>query len=818
MSLNDSQKLDILWKKLNFGKAETDVLGKEGYNEVIPSPVPTYSKDVWQEAELIPIPPTLGVGLTDITEYLTVQCTSDSSVSGNKTWLTTTIAGDPLSIVGDWVDTTFSPEYLVEVYDADPSNGGSLLNRATPDEEWNFDYIAGVLYFANNIPSGLNQVWIRAFRYIGGKGVGSTSNSSRIQDTDDDTYVEVGTDNNVEIVSGGGNIILDGTATAATGNDLIFVSEVGKNISLDGMLFPEEDGDAGRFLSTDGNGTLSWAEASGAQNEPRIFITDAFATGTGTIEADVDPITGLVTNITGDTNLITVVVKAEIPSVGFKPTATIEGVSVTNFQLVDGLWEGSAEVSADNNIEVVNGDGQTASATFTLGDKAVVSKLEFIAPIYTPYGGTSRIRGGVTVQIVLRSSKELLGATIVYDNTNNDDALQTQTFLLSSGILVNGEYEYFISATTNTISDTNGTDRSITVNVLDVDNYVSDNFNSVTINGSSVDEVTTIINDNVSPSATIDTITYINNQGALKQSTVPEVATFSVTYQNTDSVLFSTPNDQITVSGETDLGELNKTATFSSGGIGQYNYDSFNNLIATLTREANGLESTVGATIRIADAEPTVQIQKASRLISSPLGEESEIVLNFDQILTKGVLSLDASVGTWTGAWSGSGEVTSSSRPLSISDIDSKGNAIFSNLSGLTNLAGKPVVTNNISSGDENYVVGGFVEREIIFNIADYSKSIGTTVSDTSKLIVTDVDGVIDKSAPLTFRNSLVEGDDLNNFLTTSTLNFSSSFTVADSDTDPISPDNQGGFVFILDRLAIENNTTSFRIKIEESI
>ncbi len=175
MAINDSQKVDILWKKINFGKTETDIEGKEGYNEVIASPVATYSKDVWKESELIPVPPTLGAGLGGTSEYITLQCTVDSSVTGNKTWLTASSVGNPTTLIGDWIDTTFSPEYLVEVYDGNPSGTGDQLNQSTPDEEWNFDYVAGVLYFPNNVPAGLSEIWVKAYRYVGPKGVDVTS-------------------------------------------------------------------------------------------------------------------------------------------------------------------------------------------------------------------------------------------------------------------------------------------------------------------------------------------------------------------------------------------------------------------------------------------------------------------------------------------------------------------------------------------------------------------------------------------------------------------------------------------------------------------
>ena len=821
MALNDSQKLDILWKKINFGKAETDIGGKEGYNEVIPSPVPTYSKDVWQEAELVPVPPVLGVGLTDITEYLTVQCTVDASVTGSKSWLTTMTAGDPLTVVGDWVDTTFSPEYLVEVYDGDPSGSGVLLNQATPDEEWNFDYVAGVLYFANNIPSGLNQVWVKAYRYIGIKGVGGggSGSGSRIQDADNNTYVDVGNNDDVEIVSSGGNIIMDGTVIGAIGEDLLLTSELGQNISLDGMLFPEADGTAGQVLGTNGAGVLSWVTGSGGPTPlPKIFITDVYATGAGTVVPDIDPVTGVVTSVTGDTDQITVEVLAESPLVGLTPTATIEGVSVNNFILDNGYWRGTAAVTVDNNIEAVHGDGFVANAPYAIGAKAVVSSIEFDGNVYVPNGGTTRIRGGVTVPITIVSDKELQSVIVVTGVSPNDNAVNAGTVaILGSGTPVVGGFEYTILRSSTTINNTNGTDRSISLKVIDTDNYESLVYNSVVTNGSAVDQVSTIKNDNVAPTATFNSINYINGQGALKDDVIAETATVSATYTNATSISYSTPNNQVTISNPTDLGETIKTATFAAGGIGVYNYSGSPNLSVSLVRDVNGRTGSASTTVRIADLDPIITINTPSRLISDPSGEDSTVTISSNQNLNKGVVTMDASIGTWSGTWSGSGVITSTSRPLTIFDVDPKGNGVFSNLGGLTNLAGKPVNDSNIATGEENYLVGGFTEREITYAAGEYSNAIGTIVSDFSKLEVKDIDGVINGSS-LIFRDSVVEGDDLNNFLTTSTLNVDNSFTIADSGSDPIAADNFGGFLFILDRSGVTNNTTTFRITIEETI
>lgn len=193
MALSDNQKVDFLWKKIIFGVSDTDLDSKEGFNETIASPVPTYAGDIWTNSAEIPVPADT---LVDVTEYLTYQCTADPTVSGNKAWLATSTFGNIATQVGDWVPTTFDPAYLVFVYDGDPDGGGSSLNQGTANEEWVFDYVSGTLTFPNNIPGGLSEIWIRAYRYIGGKGVAGSVTVSK-------TYADItARDSDSEVAAG----------------------------------------------------------------------------------------------------------------------------------------------------------------------------------------------------------------------------------------------------------------------------------------------------------------------------------------------------------------------------------------------------------------------------------------------------------------------------------------------------------------------------------------------------------------------------------------------------------------------------------------
>ena len=86
-------------------------------------------------------------------------------------------------MLGDWIDTAFGPDYIVEVYRGDPNSGGVKLSAAGSgsNDTWFFDYSSGVLNFNGTVvPAGVtaSNIYLVGYRYIGPKGIGDSQISN----------------------------------------------------------------------------------------------------------------------------------------------------------------------------------------------------------------------------------------------------------------------------------------------------------------------------------------------------------------------------------------------------------------------------------------------------------------------------------------------------------------------------------------------------------------------------------------------------------------------------------------------------------------
>lgn len=191
MAISDSQKVDYLWKKIGYGVAKTDTdANKKAYEEAIASPLLIRGDRIWQLSGDIPgiIPSTT---TSPVTVYKdgsgswshTVECTEDTTASDNRTWKTN---------LTDWIPVEFGSTYQVQVYidvagAANPQTTGTKIFAAGSgnNDEWYFDYQAGVLHFiGSNIPSSIaspnvtNRIFVSGARYTGTIGFGQSENAN----------------------------------------------------------------------------------------------------------------------------------------------------------------------------------------------------------------------------------------------------------------------------------------------------------------------------------------------------------------------------------------------------------------------------------------------------------------------------------------------------------------------------------------------------------------------------------------------------------------------------------------------------------------
>lgn len=245
--------------------------------------------------------------------------------------------------------------------------------------------------------------------------------------------------------------------------------------------------------------------------------------------------------------------------------------------------------------------------------------------------------------------------------------------------------------------------------------------------GAYVPTSNTVVLNNLYPTVTFGSKTYPGIQLALKNS---ETATVAVTLANLDTVLFDSPNGDLSITNPA-LIEASKTVTRIAG---SYNV-STNNLRGTATRNANAAVTVSQTVVQIANVAPTVDVTvPAARLRSG--GNDGTAAQNHTVTVTANQQLLSApslAAGVGGGIFIGGGFAGGPSvwtRSLQVHDNDVKGGYSFTTLVA-TGLAG--LVQNTINSGAA-YVLGGFVPRSLTFAAFATTTSMGVAVTDFSKL------------------------------------------------------------------------------------
>lgn len=419
---------------------------------------------------------------------------------------------------------------------------------------------------------------------------------------------------------------------------------------------------------------------------------------------------------------ITVSVLAVTAGQSFKPSVTVNGVAATlSRNALTDVWTGSAVITLTGDspytVTATHNEGATDTATVEIEALPVITNMQF-SGAYPAIGQTEHAQGQ-TVSLTITSDTPFTELEIV-----DDVGTATEALSLS-----------FAATTTKTVTVTvadrgsYGTGAPIIVpakaRIKSANGTWGDYFESNDFGGTNGAHILAL--NNTRPSVTINSIVYPVGQYALKDT---ESVTVNVSESNVDSLVWSSPNSQLSITNPTIAG--NKIVSRASGG---YNITN-NNLRVVSNRVANATQTTLDAIVWIAHDAPTITVTTpATRLRSGVTPQNYTISINSNQ-RTQSTPTLTASVGTFGGSWSTVNNGLNWTRSLAIADSDAKGVASFSGLS-IINLAGIEVTA--ISSGD-SYTVGGFVQRTV--SVAAYPNreaTIGTQVSDTSKLRVTNL-------------------------------------------------------------------------------
>ncbi len=220
MAITDSDKLDFLWKKVIYGVTETDIDGKEGPNEIYSSESLTLAQDVWSKSADIPATaPTTSAATpvkfyghtTDSSDFVKqpIQMVADPTVSGGKSWIavadpTGNVVPGSANRLRDFIPPSIGSTYLAKVYttEADAKADSDKMNSLTSNNEWVFDYAAGILHFPNTVPSGISSnVFLVAHQYVGTKGVGAANGANGLVFATANVSYDSGTQNILDVSS-----------------------------------------------------------------------------------------------------------------------------------------------------------------------------------------------------------------------------------------------------------------------------------------------------------------------------------------------------------------------------------------------------------------------------------------------------------------------------------------------------------------------------------------------------------------------------------------------------------------------------------------
>ena len=300
MAISDSQKVDLLWKKVGFSKMKTDTnANKKAPNEAIVSDPIIKTASIWSNSS--DIPGTIPASNSSIVHIYSdaisgaLETTEDGTASDNRTWKT---GGT------NWIPPSFGATYQLKVYAAGTglsnaqSSGTQLFETGSGnDDQWYFDYQSGTLHFiGTNLPTAIgtgtsNVIYVSGAKYVGTLGIGDAVGASQTFFKADLSAVYADSD----IKTGDVLVVTDG----GDGEYAVYISNV-NNPSNTGQLtaISTRDSatvDAGTLRSNvvfnSGNVTLGDVSSGSKVTDVTITVTTVFDSASAgiTVGDDSDP-------------------------------------------------------------------------------------------------------------------------------------------------------------------------------------------------------------------------------------------------------------------------------------------------------------------------------------------------------------------------------------------------------------------------------------------------------------------------------------------------------------------------------------------------
>tara|TARA_B100001094_G_C18194816_1_gene809993 strand:+ start:842 stop:3424 length:2583 start_codon:yes stop_codon:yes gene_type:complete len=309
------------------------------------------------------------------------------------------------------------------------------------------------------------------------------------------------------------------------------------------------------------------------------------------------------------------------------------------------------------------------------------------------------------------------------------------------------------------------------------------------------------LNNGTIPQIQFNSVSYPAGQQAIKSS---ESAAVDNSVSNFDSIVYSSPNGELSISSPNTF-EQSKNTDYLNGG---YNVDvdgGVNNLKISATKTSNGATIESSSIVNIANSPLILSVNNlASKLSSSVPGESDQFNLSSSQVMlnapTLGVDPAQSPPSSLSQNNSGTSK-NGNSYTINIAESDQKGT--FSWQVSARNLAN--ISTTTIST-NPTYTLAGFSQRTIQASpnsIGAGLSNIGTSVSNPSDVDFENISegGSAPNGGTIYSYEPISNGTQLNN-----SFDLNNKFAICDSSGVA---DENGDHVFNLDKLNRSANTST---------